>query len=146
MSGKIQTPNYGSDVTGPLMFGTIIVVGFGAAIGDQKVNGKAFLAGGIVAVGLSAIDNVNEKMAEGFAAIIFLVACYKYLPTIVRKFGYDNGGSGNPVDFSTAKPIKSTIQESSSKTPLVTKPAIYNTPTVPTPTQATPQQSGGYQI
>ncbi|UGC97990.1 hypothetical protein [Rhodococcus phage P19] len=145
----VNAPSYGSDLTGPLIFGTIVVVGFGAAIGDHKVNGKALIAGGVVAVGLSAIDNVNERLAEGFAAIIFLVACFKFMPDIVRKLGYNDGGSGNPVDFSKAEPIKSTIQESSSKTPLVTKPAIYNTPftpAVPTPTQATPQQSGGYQI
>ncbi|ARK07707.1 hypothetical protein Toil_gp24 [Rhodococcus phage Toil] len=96
-SAKAVAPSYGSDLTPVFLVGTIVVVGLGTVITKKQVNMKAILAGGVVALGLSALDNINERMAEAFAAMIFIAACVKFLPDVVRELGYENGGSGNNI-------------------------------------------------
>jgi hypothetical protein len=97
-SAKAVAPSYGSDMTPVFLVGTIVVVGLGTVVTKQKVDMKAILAGGVVALGLSALDNVNERMAEAFAGMIFIAACVKFLPDVVRKLGYENGGTGNNIN------------------------------------------------
>lgn len=94
-----------SDVTLPLIVGTITVVGVGTVVTDKTVNGKAILAGGVVALGLSAMDNVNTKMAEMFAAMVFLSACFKFVPPMVQSLGYAGGASGNQVTVTPASQV-----------------------------------------
>lgn len=104
-----------SDVTAPLMVGTIAVVGLGTVITDKTVNMKAVAAGGVVALGLSAIDNVDERIAELLAGLLFLTACFKFLPEVVEKLGFTGGKSGNDVDMSKAKPIATPASNTSGK-------------------------------
>lgn len=92
-----------SDVTAPLVVGTIAVVGVGTAITANQVNAKAIVAAGIMALGLSALANADETLAEVFAGLIFVGACYKFVPAIVEELGYSGGRSGNPIDLKEAK-------------------------------------------
>jgi len=88
--------------TVPLVVGTIAVVGVGAVVTQHKVNAKALMAGGILALGLSAIANADEKLAQVFAGLIFLGACYTFVPDIVTALGLSGGRSGNDIDLSKA--------------------------------------------
>lgn len=92
-----------SDVTAPLVVGTIAVVGIGTAITTHQVNGKAIVAAGIMSLGLSALANADETLAEVFAGLIFIAACMKFLPDIVDELGFAGGRSGNPIDLRNAK-------------------------------------------
>lgn len=135
-----------SDVTAPLMVGTVVVVGAGTVLTEHSVNMKAVMAGGVVALGLSAIDNVDERIAELLAGLIFLTACYKFLPPIVDALGFTGGKSGNDVDMSAAKARPGSAQNASAgRGAGVTVPVVQTvpySPNVPYST-ATPQLGGG---
>lgn len=129
-----------SDVTAPLMVGTIAVVGVGTIVTDKTVNMKAVMAGGIVALGLSAIDNADERIAELLAGLIFLTACFKFLPGIVESLGFTGGESGKDVDPSKATARPSVLAQSGGKTGAGGATTIAQT----TPySVATPQLGGG---
>ncbi|MGW1743860.1 hypothetical protein ACWCPQ_34265 [Nocardia sp. NPDC001965] len=119
----------GADPTGALVVGTITVVGLGTAITAKKVNAKAIVAGGILALFLSALANADEKLARGFAGLIFLGACYQYLPDVVEALGYGRGGSGRDIELDKARARESEVR---GRKEAAAAPAAYPAPADPT--------------
>jgi hypothetical protein len=86
-----------TDATTNFVIGSAVVLGVGSIV-DQKIpNMKLILAGSVVVVGLSVLDNIEPQLSTGFAAIIFIALCAKYLPNAIDKLGYSNGGSGTNI-------------------------------------------------
>lgn len=76
-----------------LTFGTLAVVGVGKVVKEDEFSVKVFMAGGFLLLGISALDNVNGKLATGFAACIFSTAMYLYFPDIAKIFTGGNTSS-----------------------------------------------------
>lgn len=134
-----------SDVTTPLVVGTVAIVGVGTVVTEHRVNMKAVLAGGVLALGISALDNIDERVAELFAGLIFLTACYKFVPPIVEALGFTDGAAGNDVDAAaaTARPgAAAPVRYNGGGT---TIPVVQTAPYVPPApySTATPQLGGG---
>lgn len=125
-----------SDATTNLVVGSAAVLGIGSVVEGQIPNMKVILASGVVVVSLSVLDNVEPKLATGFATIIFIALCAKYLPTTIDKLGFSGGGSGANIE-PPAPPA-----DPGAVAPGHALPAVAFTPTPPAG-QATPQQSAG---
>lgn len=130
-----------SDGATNFTLGSIALIGIGAAVDHKLPNMKLILSGGIVVVGISVMDNVNPKLATGFAGLIFFGIALNQLPKIVDTLGLKHGG--NDIDPSklhdaeNAKPLTNTTN-----TP-VKPPSSFVPNLQPGGTAATPQKSGG---
>lgn len=132
-----------SDATTNLVIGSAAVLGVGAIVNEKMPNMKVIFAGAVVVVGLSVLDNIEPQLSVGFAAIIFIALCAKYLPDAIDKLGYSGGGSGTDITPPVAPPKAAGTPTSPAA------PASAFTPTIPSggnPTTATPQNSGGYSV
>lgn len=126
-----------SDATTNLVIGSVAVLGIGSVVTEKMPNMKLILAGSVVVLGLSVLDNIEPKLSEGFAAIIFIALCAKYLPDTIDKLGFSQGGSG--------KDIVPPPQDATPVTPVKPSGGAF-TPSIPnggTPTTASPQNSSG---
>lgn len=98
-----------TDATTNLVIGSGVVLGVGSVVTQKMPNMKLIFAGSVVVIGLSVLDNVEPQLSTGFAAIIFIALCAKYLPDTIDKLGYSSGGSGTdfvpPPDTSTQPSI-----------------------------------------
>ena len=54
---------------------------------DEKLNIRLAVGGMVLAVGLTLMSEMDEKLAKLFSALILLGIAYTYLPTIVKKAG-----------------------------------------------------------
>jgi hypothetical protein len=126
-----------SDATTNLVVGSAAVIGIGSVVEGQIPNMKVILASGVVVVSLSVLDNVEPKLATGFATIIFIALCAKYLPNTIEKLGFSGGGSGANIE-----PPAPPADPSLPAKPGGVQPAVAFTPTPPAG-QATPQNSAG---
>lgn len=100
-----------TDATTNLVIGSGVVLGIGSIVDEKMPNMKLILAGSVVVIGLSVLDNVEPQLSTGFAAIIFIALCAKYLPNAIDKLGFSGGGSGNniqPPADSSVKPSSAT--------------------------------------
>jgi hypothetical protein len=135
-----------TDATTNLVIGSGAVLAIGSITSQQMPNLKLIFSGTVVIIGLSVLDNVEPKLAVGFATIIFIGLCAKYLPDVVDKLGFSGGGTGTNID------PKAIIPDTSAPiAPGVTGPTVAFSPFVPTvpqapaavPTTASPQTSSG---
>lgn len=133
-----------TDATTNLTIGCGIVLGVGSVVDGKMPNMKLIFAGAVVVVGLSVLDNIEPELSAGFAGIMFIALCAKYLPTMIDKLGFSGGNSGTDIQPQDTNPAPVTPQK---VTPQVTKPALpaafvpANTSAVPT--AATAQNSSG---
>jgi len=75
----------------PSVVGTMAVVTVGEWASDGELDIKVVVGGGFLLFGLSLLQAANADFASQFALFIFIVALFKYLPTIALKFGLRGG-------------------------------------------------------
>lgn len=114
-----------TDATTNLVIGSGAVLGIGSIVDGKIPNMKLIFAGSVVVIGLSVLDNVEPQLSTGFAAIIFIALCAKYLPNAIDTLGFSGGGSGTDIQ----PPDKSNNQPSSDTSPAAVKNASAFTPT-----------------
>lgn len=71
------------------------IVAAGKLAKDEKLEFKMLAAAGITALGLSLLENVDERLAKLFAGSILLTAAFYYVPAITEKMGYTGGSNGH---------------------------------------------------
>lgn len=132
-----------TDATTNLVIGSAVVLGVGAIVDEKMPNMKLIFAGSVVVIGLSVLDNVEPQLSTGFAAIIFIALCAKYLPNAIDKLGFGGGGSGNDI----TPPKASGNQPSSDNSPTTIQNASAFTPTfsgvIPSQTTTNPPSNTG---
>lgn len=68
--------------------GTIAVVGVGKIVKGDGFDVKTFMGGAIMALFLSALENIDQQLAQLFAGGILLTALYIYAIPITEKLGF----------------------------------------------------------
>lgn len=68
--------------------GTGIIVAVGKWAKDETLSVQIAVGVAGVAIALSLLNEADEKLASGFAALILLLAAFMYLPAIVKKLGF----------------------------------------------------------
>lgn len=68
--------------------GTIAVVGVGKVVKGDGFDVKTFMAGAIMALFLSALENIDQRLSQLFAGGILLTALYIYAIPITKKLGF----------------------------------------------------------
>lgn len=134
-----------SDATTNLTIGCVAVLGIGSVVTEEIPNMKVILAGGVVVISLSVLNNIEPKLSTGFATIIFIALCAKYLPDTIERLGFRGGASG--ADIQPQK-IEAKKEKTAPPAPGV-QPATAFVPTTPAggnPTTATPQNSSGGRV
>lgn len=114
-----------TDATTNLVIGSGVVLGIGSIVNEQMPNMKLIFAGSVVVIGLSVLDNVEPQLSTGFAAIIFIALCAKYLPNAIDKLGFSGGGSGTNI----TPPATPSAAPSSDTSASTVKPVSAFTPT-----------------
>jgi len=71
-----------------LVIAAAIVVAVGTVVQDKKFDIKAAFAAAVVALFLSMLANVDEKLATLFAGAVLLTALYMYAVPISKKLGF----------------------------------------------------------
>ena len=76
-----------------MVVGTGVLVAAGRWANGQALDIKIAVGVGVFALALSILGNADEKLAGQFALLVFILACFRYLPGIVSKLGF-SGAAG----------------------------------------------------
>ena len=74
--------------TTTMVVGTGVLVAAGRWANAQPLDIKIAVGVGVFALALSILGAADEKLAGQFALLVFILACFRYLPGIVQKLGF----------------------------------------------------------
>jgi hypothetical protein len=73
---------------GTSVVGTGLVVAVGRWSQDKPLDIRQFVGIGVLAVGLTFLENADPKFAGQFGLLIFFAALFAYLLPITKKLGF----------------------------------------------------------
>jgi hypothetical protein len=56
---------------------------------DEPIDVRIAVGGGILAIGLSILSNINEEFARLFSYTVLIAALYTYGPTLAKSLGFE---------------------------------------------------------
>ena len=69
-----------------LLTGTVVIVGRWAE--DEDLSMRVIVGSVFLAVGLTVVGMINDKLAQGFGILILVTALLRYALPIIKKAGF----------------------------------------------------------